>query len=83
MQVQLGCPIVMLPQQWKQIDVGDKPCMYVLGYTPKGLHKLSKQKKTLILMGFHVGHQAKGSLVAAASKKFVVSASPHSPSGHV
>ena len=68
--VQEGQPLEFLPQQWKQIDVGNQPCVYLVCYTPKGLHKLSReQKQQLLSMGFSCLPSGQGEFWSVQSQK--------------
>ena len=51
--VRPGCPIELAPQSWRQVEAGSQPCIYLIGHTPKGLHKLKESDRGMLLsLGF-------------------------------
>ena len=51
--VKPGQPIEVLPQLWKQVDLGNVSATYLICSTPRGLHKLVKgQRDALLAAGF-------------------------------
>ena len=65
-----GQPVEVLPQLWKQIEIGDATCRYVVCSTPKGLHKLNKEQRVALLsLGFSCLPSGQGEFWSIQTRK--------------